>query len=66
MDTQLKEAVIRRDEEAIEQIVSSLRQRDNWSLVTIIDDLLPLLLMESNLRYGSFHKVKMSLILRAA
>ncbi len=64
MGSQLKKAVIRRDEEAIGEIVSSLKQRDNWSLVTIVDDLLPLLLMESNLRYGSFHKVKMSLFLR--
>jgi hypothetical protein len=65
MGSRLKEAVIRRDEEAIEQIVSSLKQKSNWSLVTIIDDLLPLLLMQSNLRYGSFHKVKMSLFLRS-
>jgi hypothetical protein len=65
MSSQLKEAVIRKDENAVAQIVTSLKQRDSWSLITVIDELLPLLLMESNLRYGSFHKVKMSLFLRS-
>ena len=55
MGSQLKKAVIRRDEGTIEEIVSSLKQRDNWSLITVIDDLLPLLLMESNLRYNILH-----------
>jgi hypothetical protein len=64
MSSRLREAVIRRDEEAVEQIISSLDEKDNWSLVTIIDELLPLMLMESNLRYGSFHTVKMNLFLR--
>lgn len=65
MSLQLKEAVIRKDENVVEQIASSLKQRDNWSLITIVDELLPLLLMESNLHYASFHKIKMSLFLRS-
>jgi len=65
MSSQLKEAVIRKDENAVERIASSLKKKDNWSLINIIDELLPLLLMESNLRYGSFHRVKMGLFLRS-
>ena len=30
----------------------------------VIDELLPLVLMETNLRYGSFHTVKMTLFIR--
>ena len=55
MSSRLKEAVARRDKEGVEQIVGSLEGKDNWSLVTIIDELLPLMLMESNLRYGNVH-----------
>jgi len=63
MNSQLKEAVVRGDKETVEQLISSLEQ-ENWSLVTIIDELLPLTLMESNLRFGNFHAVKMALFLR--
>lgn len=65
MSSQLKEAVVRKDESAVERIASSLKHKDNWSLITVVDELLPVLVMESNLRYGSFHKVKMSLFLRS-
>ena len=64
MSSQLKEAVVQRDEKAVEQLISPLEGLENWSLVTIIDELLPLLLMESNLRFGNFHAVKMALFLR--
>jgi hypothetical protein len=37
---------------------------EHFSLVTLIDALSPLLVMESNLRFGSFHLIKMSLFLR--
>jgi hypothetical protein len=65
MSSQLKEAVIRKDESAVEKIAFSMKQKDKWSLITVIDELLPILLMESNLRYGSFHRVKMGLFLRS-
>ncbi|MBM3242961.1 hypothetical protein FJZ31_42420, partial [Candidatus Poribacteria bacterium] len=64
MNSSLKEAVIKRDEAAVKQVISSLEGKENWSLVTVIDELLPLALMESNLRFGSFHSVKMALFLR--
>ena len=64
MSSGLKQAIIARDEENLEEIISSLKQKDNWSLVTIIDELLPLMLMETNLRYSNFHTVKMNLFLR--
>ncbi|MFW5972233.1 MAG: hypothetical protein ACOCRL_01975 [Bacillota bacterium] len=44
--------------------MSNLQNNDNWSFVSCMDELLPLTLMESNLKYGSFHLVKMSLFLR--
>lgn len=64
MNSRLREAVIARDEKTLEQIIALLEQKDNWSLITIIDELLPLVLMETNLRYGNFHTVKMTLFLR--
>lgn len=64
MSSRLKEAVIKKDEEAVKKAISSLEGKENWSLVIIIDELLPLALMESNLRFGNFHCVKMTLFLR--
>lgn len=37
---------------------------DRFSLVTFIDRLTPTLVWESNLRFGSFHMIKMSLFIR--
>lgn len=37
---------------------------DRFSLITFVDDLVPALVMESNLNFGSFHLIKMSLFLR--
>lgn len=39
-------------------------KRENFSLVSLIDSLSPMLVMESNLRFGNFHLIKMSLFLR--
>ena len=64
MSSRLKESVIKRDAESVKKAISSLDGSENWSLVTIIDELLPLALMESNLRFGNFHSVKMALFLR--
>jgi hypothetical protein len=63
MSSRLKEAVVQKDEKAVEQLISSLDQ-ESFSLVTTIDELLPLMLMESNLRFGNFHLAKMALFLR--
>jgi hypothetical protein len=38
--------------------------QNSFSLITFIDSLSPALVMESNLRFGSFHLIKMSLFLR--
>jgi hypothetical protein len=64
MSSRLREAIISRDKKALKQAISSFTESDNWSFITVIDELLPLMLMESNLRYGSFHTVKMNLFLR--
>ena len=37
---------------------------DHFSLITFIDSLTPALVWESNLRFGSFHLIKMSLYIR--
>ncbi len=58
------DAVIKKDSHALKDTFSTLRNNDNWSLVTYIDDLLPYMVMESNLKYGNFHLVKMALFLR--
>ena len=55
MASQLAEAVVKRNEPAIEHITSSLKHNDNWSLITIIDELLPLMLMESNTTKSPLH-----------
>ncbi|MBD3184209.1 hypothetical protein GF312_18130 [Candidatus Poribacteria bacterium] len=64
MISRLKKAIISKDKEYLKQVLSDFEKYNNWSLITVIDDLLPLMLMESNLRYGSFHTVKMNLFLR--
>ena len=64
MGSQLREAVMRRDAGAVEQCISALQGTDNWSLVSVLDELTPFALMESNLQFGSFHSVKMTLFLR--
>lgn len=64
MDSQLKKAVINHQQEEIEEYLKELKNDNSFSLDSLIDDLLPLMLMECSLRYGSFHFVKMSLFLR--
>lgn len=64
MNSQLKKAVINHNQEKIKNYLKDLENKSNFSLAEIIDDLLDLMLMESSLRYGSFHFVKMSLFLR--
>lgn len=64
MDSQLKKAVINHQQEKIEEYLKKLETDNSFSLASLIEDLLSLMLMECSLRYGSFHFVKMSLFLR--
>lgn len=64
MDSQLKKAVINHRQEEIKEYLRELETDKSFSLTSLIEDLLPLMLMECSLRYGSFHFVKMSLFLR--
>ena len=64
MDSQLKKAVINHRQKEIEEYLKELENDNSFSLASLIEDLLPLMLMECSLRYGSFHFVKMSLFLR--
>ena len=64
MDSQLKKAVINHRQEELAEYLKELESDNSFSLASLIEDLLPLMLMECSLRYGSFHFVKMSLFLR--
>jgi hypothetical protein len=64
MDSQLKKAVINHRQEEIKAYLEELENDSRFSLASLIDELLDLMLMECSLRYGSFHFVKMSLFLR--
>ena len=64
MDSQLKKAVINHRQKEIKEYLKELESDNSFSLASLIEDLLPLMLMECSLRYGSFHFVKMSLFLR--
>lgn len=45
-------------------MLSVLRTQSQWSLVSFIDEMLPCMLMETNLQFRNFHLVKMGLFLR--
>ena len=64
MDSQLKKAVINHRQEELKEYLKELKTDNSFNLASLIEDLLPLMLMECSLRYGSFHFVKMSLFLR--
>jgi len=64
MESQLKKAVINHRQEKIKKYLKELENDRSFSLASLIDELLDLMLMECSLRYGSFHFVKMSLFLR--
>lgn len=64
MDSQLKKAVIGHRQEELAEYLKELESDNSFSLASLVEDLLPLMLMECSLRYGSFHFVKMSLFLR--
>ncbi|SDL86960.1 hypothetical protein [Halarsenatibacter silvermanii] len=48
-----------------EKFLQRLKDDKNWSAVSFIDELLPVLLFEANLTYGNFHQVKMAVFLRS-
>src|SRR6056297_1106352 len=64
MDSPLKKAIMYHQRESVKQYLNELTHDNHFSLASLIEDLLPIMLMECNLRYGSFHFVKMSLFLR--
>ena len=64
MSSQLKKAVINHDQKKIKNYLKEIENEQNFSLASLIDEFLELMLMECSLRYGSFHFVKMSLFLR--
>ncbi|RAK11731.1 hypothetical protein C8C77_10141 [Halanaerobium saccharolyticum] len=64
MKSQLKKAVVNHQQEEFEKYLKELETDNSFFLASLIEDLLPLMLMECSLRYGSFHFVKMSLFLR--
>ena len=63
MNTYLQQLFIDGNPDKLIRYVDGLDQ-ESFSLVTFIDTLVPALVMESNLRFGSFHLIKMSLFLR--
>jgi len=64
MYSQLKKAIVNHQQDKVKEYLKELEADHSFSLASLIEDLLPLMLMECSLRYGSFHFVKMSLFLR--
>lgn len=64
MSSQLFRAIVAKDVQAISKMLSVLRTQSRWSLVSFIDEMLPCMLMETNLQYRNFHLAKMGLFLR--
>jgi len=64
METPLREILVKKDYDLLEKFLSRLEEDRNFSIVSLIDELAPFLVMESNLRFGNFHQIKMNLFLR--
>jgi hypothetical protein len=62
MKSQLMKSIISDDLKAVEDAIEALDAK-NW-MIDFVDEFLPFMLMETNLKYGSFHTVKMTLFLR--
>jgi len=60
----LRQYILNKNQKQIQEYVKNLKEEGNWSLISFVDELVPLLLMECNLKYSNFHLVKMSLFLR--
>ena len=63
MYSKLGEAIINRDQEKINDIMSSLEDKD-VNITDFINEFASIMLMEANLSFGNFHFIKMSLFLR--
>jgi len=64
MDSQLKKAVINHQQDRVKKTLNELKNDKSFSLSSLIEDFLPIMVMECSLRFGSFHFVKMSLFLK--
>ena len=64
MNSYLEDLLLHRDEDSAEKFLERAAADTSWNLVSLIDELVPGLVFESNLTYGSFHQVKMALFLR--
>ncbi|MBF8435785.1 hypothetical protein I0Q91_01715 [Halanaerobiaceae bacterium Z-7014] len=64
MNSYLQDLLINKDKAGVDKYLNRLIKNKHWTLISLIDELLPGLLFESNLTYGSFHQVKMALFLR--
>ncbi|MBD3305790.1 hypothetical protein GF339_05350 [candidate division KSB3 bacterium] len=64
MSSRLLTTVMQHDDKNVQKITATMKNSSTNALLTVIDDFLPLMLMETNLRYGNFHLVKMGLFLR--
>ena len=64
METELREIINRGRSEAASDYIDRLENRPGWSIVSLVDELFPLLLGETNLRYANFHMVKMATFIR--
>ena len=64
MSSQLFRAIVAKDVQSISKMLSVLRTQSHWSLVSFIDEMVPCMLMETNLQFHNFHLVKMGLFLR--
>ena len=60
----LRQYILNKNQKQIQEYIKDLKEEGNWSLISFVDELVPLLLMECNLKYSNFHLVKMSLFLR--
>ena len=63
MYSKLGEAIINRDQEKINDIMSGLEDKD-VNITDFINEFASIMLMEANLSFGNFHFIKMSLFLR--
>ena len=64
LTSRLRKLLLGRDQEEAKKFIDRLYQDNNWSAISFIDEMLPLLLFQSNLKYGNFHQVKMTLQIR--
>lgn len=60
----LVETVKNNEIKQIESLLYSKISNHEWTIHSVIDDLLPVMVMQSNLQYKNFHLVKMALFIR--